>query len=81
LALGILPADILNQSVLPSLQTPSLAADQSKFAEEPEQPPIFSASGQDEDRGPDFQAHKAAFFFKLERELEKVTLVPLDTLR
>jgi CDK inhibitor PHO81 len=28
--------------------------------------------GQDDDRGPDFQAHKAAFFFKLDRELEKV---------
>lgn len=26
----------------------------------------------DDDRGPVFQAHKAAFFFKLERELEKV---------
>lgn len=25
-----------------------------------------------DDRGPDFQAHKAAFFFKLERELEKI---------
>jgi CDK inhibitor PHO81 len=34
--------------------------------------PIFAASGRDEDRDPDFQAHKAAFFFKLERELEKV---------
>jgi CDK inhibitor PHO81 len=31
-------------------------------------------SGYDEDRGPDFQAHKAAFFFKLERELEKVSI-------
>ncbi|KAJ7591395.1 cyclin-dependent protein kinase inhibitor [Mycena floridula] len=35
-------------------------------------PPIFSASEHDEDRGPDFRAHKAAFFFKLERELEKI---------
>ncbi|KAI0285103.1 hypothetical protein BGY98DRAFT_930604 [Russula aff. rugulosa BPL654] len=26
----------------------------------------------DDDRGPDFQAHKAAYFFKLERELEKI---------
>ena len=33
---------------------------------------LLSASGRDEDRGPDFQAHKTAFFFKLERELEKV---------
>jgi CDK inhibitor PHO81 len=39
------------------------------------EPPIFTASQRDEDRGPDFQAHKAAFFFKLERELEKVSLV------
>lgn len=34
--------------------------------------PSLIPSGQDDDRGPDFQAHKAAFFFKLERELEKV---------
>ena len=33
---------------------------------------ILNASGRDEDRGPNFQAHKVAFFFKLERELEKV---------
>ncbi|CAA7260261.1 unnamed protein product [Cyclocybe aegerita] len=38
----------------------------------PGQPPFFSASGHDLDRGPDFRAHKAAFFFKLERELEKI---------
>lgn len=37
-------------------------------------PPLFSGSGNDQDRGPDFRAHKAAFFFKLERELEKVRL-------
>jgi len=34
--------------------------------------PSLIPSGQDDDRGTDFQAHKAAFFFKLERELEKV---------
>ncbi|KAH8118535.1 cyclin-dependent protein kinase inhibitor [Phellopilus nigrolimitatus] len=33
---------------------------------------LLSASGKDEDRGPNFQAHKTAFFFKLERELEKI---------
>ena len=33
---------------------------------------ILSAIQQQDDRGPDFQEHKAAFFFKLERELEKV---------
>ncbi|KAF9008793.1 cyclin-dependent protein kinase inhibitor [Cyathus striatus] len=35
------------------------------------QPPIFPSSADDNGRGPNFQAHKAAFFFKLERELEK----------
>ena len=35
---------------------------------------IFAASGRDEDRDPNLQAHKAAFFFKLERELEKVSI-------
>ena len=35
--------------------------------------PSLIPSSQDDDRGPDFQAHKAAFFFKLERELEKVS--------
>lgn len=34
--------------------------------------PTFILPGNDNDRGPDFQAHKAAFFFKLERELEKI---------
>ncbi|TFK29233.1 SPX-domain-containing protein [Coprinopsis marcescibilis] len=38
----------------------------------PGQPPFFPASDYDAGRGPDFQAHKAAFFFKLERELEKI---------
>ena len=37
--------------------------------------PCLIPTGQDDERGPDFQAHKAAFFFKLERELEKVTLI------
>ncbi|KAF4574677.1 ubiquitin-protein ligase peroxin 12 [Pleurotus pulmonarius] len=58
LALGVRPSDIFNQSH-PSADT--LGG-----------PPLFSSSGQDDDRGPDFQAHKAAFFFKLERELEKI---------
>jgi len=42
------------------------------------QPPIFSALGQDDERGPNFQAHKAAFFFKLERELEKINAFYLE---
>ena len=38
---------------------------------DPELPPI-ATSTRGEDTSLDFQAHKAAFFFKLERELEKV---------
>ncbi|KAI0832509.1 cyclin-dependent protein kinase inhibitor [Trametes gibbosa] len=32
----------------------------------------------DDDRGPGFQAHKAAFFFRLERELEKINAFYLE---
>lgn len=76
LALGIRPADIFNPSgsasaitVLPTATqdvatTPALG--------DAEQPPILSSLRQDDDRGADFHAHKAAFFFKLERELEKI---------
>ncbi|KAJ8522978.1 hypothetical protein ONZ45_g506 [Pleurotus djamor] len=63
LALGVRPADILNQP------QPSLTSQAS--TDSPGRPPIFTSLG-DDDRGPDFQAHKAAFFFKLERELEKI---------
>ena len=38
---------------------------------DPDVPPIAAAI-HGEDTSLDFQAHKAAFFFKLERELEKV---------
>ena len=48
-----------------STQSPELADGQALA--------LLSASGKDEDRGPHFQALKAAFFFKLERELEKVS--------
>ncbi|KAJ7507446.1 hypothetical protein B0H11DRAFT_1967103, partial [Mycena galericulata] len=69
LALGLRPADILDSS------SPSVSAvlrDQHPIvADDPDVPPLFSGSGND-DRGPDFRAHKAAFFFKLERELEKI---------
>ncbi|KAJ7162538.1 cyclin-dependent protein kinase inhibitor [Mycena crocata] len=66
LALGLRPADILDAS------SPSVIRDQSPIVvDEPDVPPLFSGSEQDE-RGPDFRAHKAAFFFKLERELEKI---------
>ncbi|KAK7061450.1 ankyrin repeat protein nuc-2 [Favolaschia claudopus] len=69
LALGLRPADILvssspSDSTAPLEQTPI-------NLDGPALPPLFSEFVQDE-RGPDFQAHKAAFFFKLERELEKI---------
>ena len=40
---------------------------------DPDVPPIAAAI-HGEDTSLDFQAHKAAFFFKLERELEKVQI-------
>ncbi|KAL7282475.1 hypothetical protein ACG7TL_003946 [Trametes sanguinea] len=43
-----------------------------------EEPPLYASLGQDDDRGPGFQAHKAAFFFKLERELEKINAFYLE---
>ncbi|KAJ7667694.1 cyclin-dependent protein kinase inhibitor [Mycena polygramma] len=70
LALGLRPADILDSSSPPS--APSVLRGQSSIVlDERVLPPLFSGSNQDE-RGPDFRAHKAAFFFKLERELEKI---------
>ncbi|KAH7916817.1 cyclin-dependent protein kinase inhibitor [Hygrophoropsis aurantiaca] len=65
LALGIRPGDVLGTSG----GSHTLLAE---IREDIGQPPILSALRQDDDRGPDFQAHKAAFFFKLERELEKI---------
>ncbi|KAJ7499234.1 cyclin-dependent protein kinase inhibitor [Mycena latifolia] len=66
LALGLRPADILDSAA------PTASLDPSPIVvDDPAVPPLFSGSGQDE-RGPDFRAHKAAFFFKLERELEKI---------
>ncbi|KAJ6627519.1 cyclin-dependent protein kinase inhibitor [Mycena sp. CBHHK59/15] len=69
LALGLRPVDILDPS---SPSAPSVLRDQPPILDDgPGAPPLFSGSAQDE-RGPDFRAHKAAFFFKLERELEKI---------
>ncbi|KAG6850051.1 hypothetical protein H0H93_001867 [Arthromyces matolae] len=68
LASGVRPTDVLAQSPsgTPS-HSPSGILDHGL-----RRPPIFSASSQDTERGPDFRAHKAAFFFRLERELEKI---------
>ncbi|KAF5393716.1 hypothetical protein D9757_000308 [Collybiopsis confluens] len=65
LALGTRPGDILghqnSQSQFQSREnTPGVGV-----------PPLFPSSEHDGHRGSEFQAHKAAFFFKLERELEK----------
>lgn len=77
LALGIRvrPADLLAQNTgdaqtaTPAPSPHPLPAENVAFMSVDE-PPLVN---QDDDyRGPDFQAHKAAFFFKLERELEKV---------
>ena len=70
LALGPRPPNPPTSSglsdVVPSVQAASLNLQDQQALE------ILNASGRDEDRGPNFQAHKVAFFFKLERELEKV---------
>ncbi|KIJ56840.1 hypothetical protein M422DRAFT_148482, partial [Sphaerobolus stellatus SS14] len=75
LAVGIRPGDLLRQpspnaqpTLWPSreLATPgSLTAEQTALL--PQANPT-----NEEERGAAFQAHKAAFFFKLERELEKI---------
>ncbi|THH13892.1 hypothetical protein EW146_g6378 [Bondarzewia mesenterica] len=66
LALGIRPGDLLSQA--PASSVGNTDSTSIEFDE----PSILSWYGQEDDRGPDFQAHKAAFFFKLERELEKI---------
>lgn len=46
--------------------------------EMPRLPFLSSGLGQDDERGREFQAYKAAFFFKLERELEKINAFYLE---
>jgi CDK inhibitor PHO81 len=72
LASGVRPADIFPSPTLLRPSSPSPRIPSNILDDGLRRPPIFSGTGQDKDRGPDFQAHKAAFFFKLERELEKV---------
>ncbi|KIK65607.1 hypothetical protein GYMLUDRAFT_362608 [Collybiopsis luxurians FD-317 M1] len=69
LALGTRPGDILSH---PGPVTPATAIASTSRENTPGVPPLFPTSEHDEDRGSEFQAHKAAFFFKLERELEKI---------
>lgn len=72
LALGVRPHDptLIQSSWQHASQT--LRRSPVSSPASPGQPPIFEASRHDLEREPDFRAHKAAFFFKLERELEKV---------
>ena len=78
LALGMRPADILSPTPSES-DAPTPLADSHDIQEssmmitDPDLPPIAAAI-HGEDTSLDFQAHKAAFFFKLERELEKVRI-------
>ena len=72
MALGVRPADPLIQSLPQHISQTTRRSPAVSPAGSPGQPPFFAASGHDVERGPDFRAHKAAFFFKLERELEKV---------
>ncbi|OBZ76417.1 Ankyrin repeat protein nuc-2 [Grifola frondosa] len=73
-AQSISPGDIFaSPPSTPGSRTPSSA----EFPAS-EEPPIYASLGQDDDRGPSFQAHKAAFFFKLERELEKINAFYLE---
>ncbi|KAG8927295.1 ubiquitin-protein ligase peroxin 12 [Tulasnella sp. 417] len=53
------PSDVLNSPT--NVSHPS-----------PQAPPSTNSGGPEDDRGPVFQSHKASFFYKLERELEKI---------
>ncbi len=79
------PSDVLSAPSITSLAVPSIG-EKSPVSSPPEI--VFAGSvssgdasvapvsvpivGKDEERGPEFQRSKAMFFFKLERELEKV---------
>ena len=76
LALGMRPADILSpmpteDDAQPPLDDSHDMHEATTMFTDPDIPPIAAAI-HGEDTSLDFQAHKAAFFFKLERELEKV---------
>ncbi|KZT27048.1 SPX-domain-containing protein [Neolentinus lepideus HHB14362 ss-1] len=71
---SVRPTDLF-QRASPAPETPATLAHQAPghvFTTEFPVPSIISTLGLDEDRDPNFQAHKAAFFFRLERELEKI---------
>lgn len=64
LALGTYATNVANRA--------SASSETGPASHKVEGAPTIILPGNDSTRGPDFQAHKAAFFFKLERELEKV---------
>jgi CDK inhibitor PHO81 len=57
---------------IPEAHTPLSILNQSDS-----QPPLQTLASADDERGPVFQRHKAFFFFKLERELDKVDNSPM----
>ena len=74
LALGTRPADLLQPSSEPEIPQEEVSTTVEGDFQDSRALTLLSTSSNDEERGPQFQAHKAAFFFKLERELEKVRL-------
>ncbi|KAG8931748.1 ubiquitin-protein ligase peroxin 12 [Tulasnella sp. 418] len=62
---SITPGQLLGRNLIHPSQTSSVAPDS-------QIPFSISSSVNEDDRGAVYQAHKAAFFFKLERELEKI---------
>lgn len=84
LAIGIRPGDFSSSASShqrraqpPLWPSSEIATPGSLTAEHTSLLPLPATSNDDE-RGSAFQAHKAAFFFKLERELEKVPMVSPD---
>lgn len=73
LALGARPTDLLHPVLEGDLSQGALSPTvRDSGLQDSQALTLLSVSGGDEERGPQFQAHKAAFFFKLERELEKI---------
>ncbi|KAI0750892.1 cyclin-dependent protein kinase inhibitor [Daedaleopsis nitida] len=67
---SVRPGDILSSPATAAI--PTTPRQTTPLAQDPDEPPLYASVGQDDERGPSYQAHRAAFFFKLERELEKV---------
>ncbi|KZS97603.1 hypothetical protein SISNIDRAFT_191139 [Sistotremastrum niveocremeum HHB9708] len=69
---AISPIDVLQAPPRPLSSRPQPPLWESSVTTEQPTLPLLSSTTSDEDRGPAFQAHKVAFFFKLARELEKI---------